>query len=61
MYSIKEKREEKGMSQEELSRLSGVSRATISNLETNDMAKTSTGTLLKIAQALDCKVTDIFS
>lgn len=60
MYFVKSKREEKGLSQEELARLSGVSRATISMLETNTTAKTSTTTLIKIARALDCRVADIF-
>lgn len=60
MYFIKEIRTAKGLSQEKLAQLSGVSRATISYLETHNHAITSTGTLLKIAQALGCKVSDIF-
>ena len=60
MYFVKEMREKLGWSQEELARKSGVSRATISTLETSMDAKTSTGTLLKIANALQCKVGDIF-
>jgi transcriptional regulator with XRE-family HTH domain len=60
MYFIKEMRTAKKLSQAELAKRSGVSRATISYLETHNDAKTSTGTLLKIAKALGCKVSDIF-
>ena len=59
-YKIKEMRENLRMSQEELSRKSGVSRTTISALE-NDIEKTtSTKTLLKIAQALGTTVDQLF-
>lgn len=61
MYYIKERRLALKMSQEELAKLSGVSRATIAYLETHDDARTSTGTLLKLAKALQCKVSDIFA
>jgi len=60
MYFIKEMRTAKKLSQAELAQRSGVSRATIAYLETHNDAKTSTGTLLKIAKALGCKVSDIF-
>lgn len=61
MYRIKEVREEKKLSQEKLSEKSGVSRATIVSLEApNSRTVTTTNTLIKIAAALECKVSDIF-
>lgn len=60
MYAVKKKREELGISQEELSKKSGVSRTIISALETKNDTITSTMTLLKIADALGCNVSDIF-
>lgn len=61
MYRIKEVREEKKLSQEKLSEKSGVSRANIVSLEApNSRTVTTTNTLIKIAAALECKVSDIF-
>lgn len=57
---LKEVREYKGMSQEELSEKSGVSRTTISELETEKKEVTTNITLEKIAKALGKKVSDIF-
>lgn len=59
-YRIKEERKLKKMSQEQLSVKSGVSRTIISGLESGRITVTSTGTLVKIAGALDKKVSDIF-
>lgn len=59
-YRIKQWREFKGLSQEELASKAGVSRTTIWTLETNPKAQTSTKTLSKIAKALDCTVVEIF-
>lgn len=59
-YRVKECREEMGISQEELSRRSGVSRTIISGLESGAISVTTTETLLKIAKALNRKVSDIF-
>lgn len=59
-YKIKERREQMGISQEELSKKSGVSRTIISGLETGVIDTTTTKTLLCIAEALECKVSDIF-
>ena len=56
--NIKGEREAKKMSQEDLAALSGVSRATISNLENNPDAITTTETLRKLATALGVKVGD---
>ncbi len=60
MYKVKERRAELGISQVELSKKSNVSRTIISGLESGKIVVTTTETLLKIANALDCKVSDIF-
>lgn len=60
MYRIKEARKRKKMTQEELSKKSGVSRAIISGLESGRTTVTTTETLLRIAEALGEKVSDIF-
>lgn len=57
---LKKKREEKGYSQSELSRLSSVSRTTIIDIETNKLKYLRSDTMLKLALALDCDVSDIF-
>lgn len=59
-YKIKAFREELKMSQQELAIRSGVSRATISGLESGTLTVTTTETLIKIAKALNKKVSDIF-
>lgn len=59
-YKIRDIREQKKMSQEELSQKSGVSRTTISNLENNIDKTAMTSTLVKIANALDVTVDQIF-
>ena len=48
------------MSQEELAKKAGVSRTIISGLENGTITVTTTETLLKIANALNRKVSDIF-
>ena len=57
---LREIREEKGISQEELSERSGVSRTTISELETEKKEVTTNITLEKIATALGEKISNIF-
>ena len=59
-FTIKEKREELGMSQEELAVQSGVCRGTISALENNTSRTTTTKTLLALAEALKTTVDQIF-
>ena len=59
-FKIKERREEAGISQEELSKRSGVSRTIISGLESGTITTTTTKTIVKIAEALGLKVSDIF-
>ena len=59
-FKIKEARLACGMTQEELAKKSNVPRATIIGLETGSTKVTTTETLIKIASALDKKVSDIF-
>ena len=49
-----------GISQEELAKRAKISRTTLSGLESGAIKTTTTDTLLKIAEALNKKVTDIF-
>lgn len=60
MNKLKQLREEAGLSQKELSLKSGVSRVTISMLETGSQTNTTANTLIKLANALDKKVADFF-
>ena len=55
-YRLKEIREEKGMTQEELEKKSGVSRQTISAIENRDDYQVKAGTLLALANALETTV-----
>ncbi len=57
---LKEAREAAGLSQEQLSEKSGISRTTISSIENNAVRATSTKTLLALANALDTTVNNIF-
>lgn len=59
-FKIRECRNEINMSQEELSKKSGVSRIIISGLENGTITVTTTETLLRIARAMNKRVVDIF-
>lgn len=59
-YRIKELREKKRLTQEELAEKSGVSRTTISNLENDSNKTVNTRTLSKIASALGVKLESLF-
>jgi DNA-binding XRE family transcriptional regulator len=59
-FKIKERREELKMTQEELAQKSGVSRQTISSIETGKYENVLVGTLAAIAIALDTTVDKIF-
>ena len=59
-YKIKEVREARGLTQEELAENSGVSRGTISALENGAVRTTTTKTLVKLALALGVSVDQIF-
>lgn len=57
---VKEYREKKNMTQLDLSQKSGVSRVTISQIESGVKRNTSSRTLLKLAKALGTTIDDIF-
>lgn len=59
-YKIREFREARNMTQEQLSAAAGVSRGTISALENGTVRATTTKTLLKIAEALGTTIDQIF-
>lgn len=59
-FKIKERREELGMTQEELAKESKVSRGTIVALESGRDRTTTTKTLFRIAIALNTTVDSIF-
>lgn len=60
IIDIRTKRIEKGFTQEELAEKSGVNRSLLNRLETKKLTNTSTSTLQKLANALDCNITDFF-
>lgn len=57
---LKDKREEKGMSQNYLAEKSGVSRQTISAIENQTLDNIESKTMVKLALALECDIGDIF-
>ena len=57
---IKEIREAKKMTQEELENKSGISRQTISAIENGKTKDVKSGTLIAIAEALETTLDDIF-
>lgn len=57
---LREIREEKRITQEELAEKSGVSRTTISGIENKTIRSTTSKTLMAIAKALDVTVEKIF-
>ena len=59
-YKIRYYRDRLNLSQEELAKKSGVSRALISGLESGSITETSTASLKKLAMALEISVSDIF-
>ena len=60
-YRIKAVREKIGMSQTQLSKKSGISRATIWMLESGEDKITTTKTLSKIAEALNVTIDELFA
>ena len=57
---LKEIREGKGVSQEKLAELSGISRQTISKIETDPEFNAKVDTFKKLAEALEVNFHDIF-
>ena len=60
-YRIKAVREKIGMSQTQLSKKSGISRATIWMLESGEDKITTTKTLSKIAEAMNVTIDELFA
>lgn len=59
-YRLREERRKVRMTQEELAEKSGISRVTISLLETHDEKTASTKTLLRLANALELPISRLF-
>lgn len=59
-FRVKELREKKKLTQEELASKSGVSRSLICSLESGERTTTTTGTIEKLADALGVPVRRIF-
>lgn len=59
-FQLKEVREAKGMTQEELEKKSGVSRQTISAIENEKTKDVKSGTLIALANALGTTLDAIF-
>lgn len=59
-YRVREIRKEKGMTQVELAKESKVARGIIIRLESDKEFGTSVNTLQKLANALNCEMSDIF-
>lgn len=57
---LKELRVERGISQEELAELSGLSRTTLSKIENNEEVNVNTRTIAKLADVLAVKPSEIF-
>ena len=56
---LREARKEKGLTQTELAKLSGVSRVTINRLENGTLKETTIGTLTKLATCLEVNLDDL--
>lgn len=59
-YRVREIREQKKMSQEELEQKSGISRQTISAIENNRAGDVKVGTLRALANALETTIDSLF-
>ena len=59
-FKLREVREAKGMSQEELEKASGISRQTISSIENGKSTSVMSSTLIALARALETTVDEIF-
>lgn len=57
---LKEFRVERGISQEKLAEMSGISRATLSKIENNEETNVNTRTMVKLADIFGVKPSDIF-
>lgn len=57
---LKEVRQKRGITQEELAKKSGVLKATILDLEDGKIKNVSASTIVNLSKVLNCKVSDIF-
>ena len=57
---LKKLREERGISQEKLSELSGISRTTLSKIENNEEVSVNTRTIAKLAEVFKVNPSEIF-
>ena len=57
---LKELREERGISQEKLAELSGISRTTLSKIENNEEVNVNTRTIAKLSDVFGVKPSEIF-
>ena len=57
---IKHYRELRGLSQDELAETAGISRTSLSNLESGKTVTTTNTTMLKISEALEVGVVELF-
>ena len=60
-YKVKKLREQENLTQAELARAAGVSRATIIALESGQEIVVKSSTLQAVANALKCKVSDLLA
>lgn len=60
MNRLKALREEKGISQTELAKLTGLSRTTISKIESGEAVNVNTKTIVKIAEVFAVQPSEIF-
>lgn len=60
MMILEELRRKAGLTQEQLSKKSGVATSTISRLEIVGLQEANVDTLLKLADAIGCRVGDFF-
>ena len=60
MNKVKEYREKKDLTQQELADKAGISRFMISKIENEEDINITKNTMVAIANSLGCKVTDIF-
>lgn len=60
-YRIRELREKKELTQEQLAQMSGISRMTICKLENNEESEVMVGTLKALAAALNVPVSKLFT
>ncbi len=59
LYNLKEIRQTRGLTQEKLAQMAKVTRATIVKIENGEEVEVKIGTLESLANALNCKVSDL--